>query len=748
MIESYYFKSILGRKLILYIMLFSILVILLGTFFHVVLDFKKDREHLNHMVDQIKTSQLPSVIKSLWVADQELIQIKLEEMLSLPYIAYLEISHNGKTVARAGSSFSENVITRSYPLFYSFRGRDIKLGELYLEASQIEIYRRLTRNILSNLLILGSFVFLVAFFSFLVFYFLIGRDLKILADYTGRLNLDNLDVPLELKRDVNRRPDEIGMVASSLNGMRENLRDEIVKLKKAEHEIARGQAQFEAMFNSITDSLVFVDTRRRIVRINPAFTAALGYKLDEIAGKTTEVIYADPADYSDQGQVRYTVEGDIVDSVYEVRYRRKDGSVFTGETLGVKVSDHTGEIIGFLGIIRDITEKKLALEEKKRLEASLRQSYKMEALGTMAGGIAHDFNNILAIIIGNNDFALEDLEPDHPSLHSLEQVHEAADRAKELVRQILSFSRQEKREAIPLQPQVLVKETLKLLRSTTPTTVSIVEKIDPSCRMIKTNPTQFHQLIMNLFSNSVSAMDEKGWIELGLREVELGGEDWGPDEIARPGSYVMLSVSDTGTGMDSKTLERIFDPFYTTKQPGKGTGMGLAVVHGIVESYYGIIRVDSQPGRGSSFQIYFPVVEGRESTKYAEPEEAARTGTERILLVDDEEGLAAMGQRILDRLGYKVTTESNSCSALKIFQSEPDDFDVLITDQAMPELSGLELIAEIRKIRKDLPIILCTGYSTKVSAENAEELGIDVLVMKPYETKLLAEAIRKAIERH
>ncbi len=748
MTESYYFKSIVGRKLILYIMLFSILVILLGTLFHVGLDYKKDREHLNHMVGQIKTSQLPSVINSLWVADQELIKIKLEEMLSLPYISYLEITHNGKTVARAGSSFSENVITKNYPLFYSFRGRDIKLGELYLEASQAEIYRRLIRNILSDLLILGSFIFLVAFFSFLVFYFLIGRDLKILADYTGRLNLDNLDIPLELKRDVNRRPDEIGMVASSLNGMRENLRDEIAKLKKAEHKIARGQAQFEAMFNSITDSLVFVDIKRRIVRINPAFSAVFGYNLDEIAGKTTEIIYADPADYADHGE-RYAVEGDIIiDSVYENRYRRKDGSVFTGETLGVKVSEGTGEIIGFLGIIRDITEKKLAREEKIRLEASLRQSYKMEALGTMAGGIAHDFNNILAIIIGNNDFAMEDLEPGHPSRHSLEQVQMAADRAKDLVRQILSFSRQETQAAIPLQPHVLVKETLKLLRSTTPTTVSIVEKIDPACRMIMANPTQFHQLVMNLFSNAVSAMDEKGWIEAGLREVELGCEDWEPDENARPGSYVMLSVSDTGTGMDSKTLERIFDPFYTTKQPGKGTGMGLSVVHGIVESNHGIIRVDSQPGRGSTFQIYFPVVEGRESIKPAQSEEAIRTGTERILLVDDEKSLAVMGRRILDRLGYQVTTESSSFSALKIFQSEPGDFDVLITDQAMPELSGLELIAEVRKIRKDLPIILCTGYSTKVSAENAEELGIDVLVMKPYETKIMAEAIRKAIERH
>jgi PAS domain S-box-containing protein len=747
MTENYYFKSILGRKLVLYIMLFSIAVIFIGATFQLFLDYKEDRERLNYVVGQIKTSQLPSVIKSLWVADQELIEIKLNEMLSLPYIEYLEIRHNGKVVARAGSSFSENVITKSYPLFYTFRARQIKLGELYLEASLVEIYQRLIRNILTNLLVLGSFIFLVAFFSLLAFYFLIGRDLKILADYTGKLNLDNLDVPLKLA--FNRRwPDEIGMVASSLNGMRENLRAEIAKLQKAEHEIARSHAQFEAIFNSITDALVFVDTKRRIIRTNPAFTAIFGYSLDEIAGKTTELIHADPADYSAQGQARYTVEETINEQLYEVRYRRKDGSVFTGETLGVKVWDDTGAIIGFLGIVRDITEKKRTLEEKNRLEASLRQAYKMEALGTMAGGIAHDFNNILAIIIGNSDLALEDIEPGHPSRYSLEQVREAAVRAKNLVRQILSFSRQEKRKAIPMQPRVLVKETLNLLRSTTPATVSIVERIDPECRPILANPTQFHQLVMNLFNNAVSAMDERGMIEVGLREVELGGEDLRPDENARPGFYVMLSVSDTGTGMDRKTIERIFDPFFTTKPFGKGTGMGLAVVHGIVESYSGIIRVESQPGRGSTFKLYFPVVDGLEVIESAEPDKVTRNGTERILFVDDEESLGAMGRRILERLGYEVATESSSFAALEIFRSEPDDFDVLITDQAMPELSGLALIAEVRKIRKDLPIILCTGYSTKVSAENAEELGIDELVIKPYEKKILAEAIRKAIERH
>jgi PAS domain S-box-containing protein len=742
-----YFKSVLARKLILYILLFGLPVTVLGASLQLSLDYKHDLEHLRYQIDQIETSQLPSVITGLWVADQTEIGIKLQEILSLPNIQYLEIrTALGELVADAGGQKSKNIVARSFPLRHTFRGQEVDLGYLYVEATIDGIRHKMGSNILIRLLAMGIEIFLVALFIFLVFYLLIGRDLKVLADYTSNLDSENLDLPLRLRRSETRQqPDELDLVASSLNKMRTNLLLEINKLKEAEARIAEGKAEFAAIFNSIKDALVFVDPQRRIIMINPAFTTIFGYQFAEIAGQTTEFFYADPEAYKEQGQGKYNHDAEDREPVYETDYRRQDGTVFTGETLGIKVRNKDGEVIGFLGVIRDITEKKRTLAEKADLETNLRQAYKMEALGTMAGGIAHDFNNLLAIILGNVDFALDDLPAEHPSRYSVEQVLAAAIRARDLVKQILYFSRQKKNIAIPLKPQLMVKETLKLLRSTTPATIAIIENIDPDCRAIKIDPTQFHQLVINLFTNAVHALAEKGQIEIGLWETELRPDDLQPNERLRPGPYARFSITDSGIGMDRETSERIFDPFFTTKEIGQGTGMGLSVVHGIVDSYGGMIRVSSEPGKGSTFDVYLPIVQDEEMLELSPATTALPGGTERILFIDDEEGLVLMGRRILEQLGYKVTSETSSLAALRTFKAAPDRFELLITDQSMPEMSGLELIAEILKIRADLPVILSTGYSTKVSSKNAAELGISALIMKPYEKKILAETIRRVL---
>lgn len=742
-----YFKSVLARRLIIFILLFSSIVTVLGTSLQLYLDFNDDRDQVNLVVDQIEASHVKSVTNGMWFADNALINVRLQEILSQPFIQYLEIKANGEIVARAGYQQSKNIIAREFPLNHPFQGQEIDLGRLYVEASLDGVYLRLKDRIYGDLLILGVEIFVVALFIFLLFYFLIGRNLQILADYTSNLDMDNLDQPLILKGTAASPPDELDMVASSINKMRTNLLLEIRKLKEAEGEIAKGRAEFAAIFNSITDALVFVDSKRRIVMINPAFTKTFGYQFAEVVGRTTEFFYLDHESYENQGLRRYNLNVSTEGTpVYEARYRRKDGTVFDSETMGVKVSDENGVTLGFLGIMRDVTEKKKFLAEKEGLEANIRQACKMEALGTMAGGIAHDFNNTLAIILGNSEMALDDIPSGHPSRYSIEQALEAARRAKELVRQILFFSRQQQQKSLPLRPGSLVRETMKLLRSTTPTTISIVENLENNCGSIMIDPTQFHQLVMNLFTNAVFAMDEKGPIEVSLRETELYDEDFYPEEKRAPGRYVMLTVTDSGIGMDRDTIERIFDPFYTTKGLGLGTGMGLSVVHGIVESCGAIIRVESAPGQGSSFRVYFPVVAAGQEKELSEQTEPLPTGTEKLLFVDDEEGLIVMGSRILTRLGYTVICESCSTVALEIFKADPDSFDLLITDQSMPDMSGTELIAEILKVRPELPVILCTGYSTKVSAENAKDYGADELIMKPYEKKILAETIRKVLD--
>jgi PAS domain S-box-containing protein len=409
------------------------------------------------------------------------------------------------------------------------------------------------------------------------------------------------------------------------------------------------------------------------------------------------------------------------------------------------IHDSEGNIAGTLFSGEDVTHRRHAEEEKAMLENRLRQTYKMEAIGTMAGGIAHDFNNILAVILGNADMALGGIPEGHVARHNIEQVIEASNRAKDLVRQILAFSRKENLKLTPIRPHLMAEETLKLLRSTTPATVSININISSECPTILADPTQFHQLLMNLFANAVQAMEEKGEITVVLQEVKLDGEALRNVAAKGPGQYVRLAVADTGAGMDKKTMERAFDPFYTTKGVGKGTGMGLAVVHGIVKSHGAAITVDSEPGKGTTFAVYFPVIMETEVRKIKRSETLPR-GTERILFIDDEEMIASLARRQLEAQGYQVTTATDPTAALAMFRTAPEKFDLIITDQSMPVMSGVELVAEFLKVRPDIPIILCTGYSTKISAETAPQLGVKAFCQKPCDRKLLIETVRRVLD--
>jgi PAS domain S-box-containing protein len=408
------------------------------------------------------------------------------------------------------------------------------------------------------------------------------------------------------------------------------------------------------------------------------------------------------------------------------------------------VTNDQGVIEGVFFSGEDITLQKQAEAEQERLKEQLRQVQKMEAVGTMAGGIAHDFNNILTAILGYAEFIKNDLPESSQAQDDIDQILKAGYRAKELVGQILAFSRKKEMELLPIHPQVIIKETMKLLRSTTPTTVSIILSISEDCGMIKADPTGLHQILINLFTNAVHAIEEKGEVTVSLQEVNLTTLSLAFKPELSPGTYVRLSISDSGTGMDQGTLDRIFDPFFTTKEVGKGTGMGLSVVYGIVESHGGLIDVKSDLGRGSTFNIYFPKIEDVEFVE-AETTTQLKTGTERILFIDDEESILKIGKRILEKLGYEITPEISSVKALEIFQSNPDQFDLIITDHSMPDMSGIELTAEILKTRPDMRFIVCSGHNSKVSTENYRKKGITVFVNKPYDEKILSNAVREAL---
>lgn len=415
------------------------------------------------------------------------------------------------------------------------------------------------------------------------------------------------------------------------------------------------------------------------------------------------------------------------------------------ELHGYPVFDEKDNVIQMIEYCVDITKQKQSQEEKANLETRLRQAHKMEAIGTLAGGIAHDFNNILGGVLGYADMAKDEVPVGSSAYNDLKNVLKAGYKAKELVKQILTFSRQAEVERIPLHPQSIIKEAAKLLRSSIPTTIEIHQDIDPKCGVVLADPTQVHQILMNLCTNAYHAMEETGGkLEITLKNTELKTEDFQHEPDFEPGSYVELMVRDTGNGMPQEIRNRIFDPYFTTKETRKGTGMGLAIVHGIVKSYGGVIRVESEPGKGTTFQIFFPVVE-KDVEAEPESQEQIPTGKERVLFIDDEPLLADMGKAMLERLGYTVTVRKSSLEALEAFRAQPDKFDIVITDQTMPEMTGAHMAKEILLIRSDIPIILCTGYSTSISEKKAKEIGIKEFALKPLIKKDIAILIRKVL---
>ncbi len=395
---------------------------------------------------------------------------------------------------------------------------------------------------------------------------------------------------------------------------------------------------------------------------------------------------------------------------------------------------------------KESLQRKTMEVEKIQLEAQLNPAQKMDAIGTLAGGIAHEFNNILAAITGYTELVQLDVAEGSQAYANLNEVLEAASRAKELVKQILTFSRQSGQERKPLQVGLIVKEVLKLLRASLPSSVEIRHNIKALSTTILADPTEIHQVLVNLCANAAHAMQRTGGeLRVELADLDLDADDASIYPDLKPGPYVRLTVGDTGPGMDGTVKERIFDPFFTTKEPGDGTGMGLAVVHSIVQSHGGAITVDSKEGTGTTFQVLLPQVPIEVTPKTHTPGELP-AGNEQILFVDDEEALVYIGEQMLKHLGYEVVATNSSNEALAAFRTQPDKFDLVVTDQTMPKMTGEMLSKELIQIRPDVPIILCTGHSELITEESALAFGVRELVMKPLVMADLARTVRRVLD--
>jgi PAS domain S-box-containing protein len=509
---------------------------------------------------------------------------------------------------------------------------------------------------------------------------------------------------------------------------------------KAVQSLRESEEKYRKLVNTAPYGIQLTDREGKIIFSNPAHHKLQGYRDGELIGKYIWDLMADDS-YKSKAKEYYQklIEEQPTPEIYFNRDRNQEGREMDVQINWDYIYDSKGKIEGIISIISDITDQKM-------LESRLLQSQKMEAVGTLAGGIAHDFNNILFPIIGHTEMLLEDISGDGPVRDSLQQIYSSALRARDLVQQILAFARQEKNELKLIKMQPIVKEALKLIRSTIPTSISIAQDIQADCGAVKADPTQIHQITMNLAANAFHAMEETGGeLKVGLKEIKLGQDDLIHSDMV-PGAYACLTFADNGMGIKKEVLHRIFEPFFTTKKKGKGTGMGLSVVHGIVKRMNGAIQVHSEPGKGTQFHVYLPIVENVPGNQSPLMNESIAGGLEKILLVDDEAAIITMEKQVLERLGYQVTSRTNGFEALETFKSGPDKFDLVITDMSMPKMPGDKLAAELIKIRPDIPILLCTGFSENMTAEKIQSLGIKGLLMKPMVTRDLAEQLRKVLD--
>lgn len=536
--------------------------------------------------------------------------------------------------------------------------------------------------------------------------------------------------------------------ASQLEELTDDLanRIRVIHSEKAQKKIKEEQLILAKVIHQASEGILTFDQDARVQYLNPAWERICGVNAKDVVNNTLHELPCARRNEDFYLAVRQVIKsGEAVTGQY--LNQRMDGTRYKIEANISPVMAGHVEVVRYVAVIRDVTYE-------TELEDQLRTAQKMEAIATLAGGIAHDFNNILAAILNNTELVLDDLPHTSPWREHLEIVYQAGDRGKNLVKQILTISRQNVQERKPVLIELIVAECLGLLRATLPSTIEIRKSIAADLGLVAADPTQLHQVILNICTNAADAMAEQdgGVLEIILEEITVAHP---VDDIhtgLHPGSYLKLTIRDSGHGMDRAILKRIFDPFFTTKGLGKGTGLGLSVAHSIIKSHGGLLHVESSPGHGSAFHVYLPKIYCVEEPFVADEPLPVANGHEKILFVDDEPALAFAGKKMLEKLGYEVVAGTDSRAALELFMARPASFDLVITDQTMPHMTGEMLAREVLKVRADVPIILCSGNSMVesggISMVKARAVGIQEFMTKPYERRAMSQLIRRLLDRH
>lgn len=628
----------------------------------------------------------------------------------------------------------EGVFLHTYePIIYNNQ----KYGTIYLRLSTSGLDQTIREYALVTITIIIALIG-ISYLLALKLQEVISKPILELADVTDKISTEE-DYSLRAQKHSD---DEIGLLYDRFNKMLE-------QIDTRDKELRNSSERFRALLETASESIVVVNEKGSIVIVNVRTEELFGYSRKELLGQSLEMLLPEhireihPDHFNSYcSDPRSRPMGDGLD----VFALHKDGTEIPVEISLSYIRAENGILI--MSFITDITNRKQAEEERIRLARQLQRSQKLETIGTLTGGIAHDFNNILTPIMGYAEMARRKLVPSSNHLAPmLDNILKAAQRAKELVYQILLFSKQVENERKPVRIQLLVIEAIKLVRASIPVTVEIRQQIESSCHPVLADATQIHQVIINLCTNAWQAMEEKGGtltIELKQAEVDAAIEELHPNLCE--GEYLLLSVTDTGNGMDDATLNRIFEPFFTTKTVDKGTGMGLSVVHGIVRSHNGDILVSSELGGGSTFDVYLPITRTEQNTA-TEGAKEIKMGQESLLIVDDENAVIGMLKEMLEQLGYRIDAQTSSIEAVKVFRQHPDKYDLVISDFTMPSMTGLELSRQLQEIRSGIPFMLMTGRVDMLTDDTIKEFGIKKVIGKPILTQELASAIREVLDR-
>ncbi|MBA3012615.1 MAG: response regulator [Desulfobacula sp.] len=734
-------KTKMGYSLVIAMVLFSSLITLVTTALQLYVDYRVDIKRVNNHQALIRESYLKSITASAWLYDEQQIKTQLDGIANLPDMEHVSIHLDEGADWSVGSVASKRNQTQTFPLIYTHKGEDITIGKLAVVFSLDTIYTRLLRKAVTILAGNAVKIFFVSGFTLLIFQYLLTRHLYSLSNWLRSLDLGRSFEKFHLDRrpGKSKKTDELDEVVAAINDMQDKLKNNLSALIESEK-------KYRGIFENAVEGFFQSTPQGRFISVNPAFAKMLGYDSpQEVVDKIFDIAsqyYADPKDRELYRQLLQT-SGKVEN--FEFRARRKDGSEIWVSNSTRAHFDLEGKILRYEGFVQDISGRKQAAAEKEKLEAQLRQAQKMESLGTLAGGIAHDFNNILYPLIGFAEMLQEDLPQDSPEQSSITEVLSAAFRAKELVKQILAFSRKGDLVLQPVRLQSILEEALKLLTSSLPKTIDIQTQINADCGMVVADATQIHQVIMNLVTNAYHAMQTSGGtLTVVLEQTTVDAAPSGTVDVL-PVPYAFLKIMDTGTGIPKEEMDKIFDPYFTTKETGKGTGLGLSVVQGIIKSCKGEIRIYSEAGKGTQVHVYLPIQEKTIAPMVPSAIEPIQVGAERILLVDDEEAIVKMAQKMLERLGYHVTSRTRSMEALEVFKADPDQFDVIITDMTMPDMTGIQLAREMKVIRANIPVIICTGFSDQINKENSRQMGIQGYLSKPVVQSELAKTIRDVL---